>query len=284
MKPKQKIILGTVQFGMAYGINNLSGVPDKNELTLILGEAYKQGIDILDTAFAYGNAETRIGEIDDCHNFKIISKFSKGKDLEDQLLTSLSRLGRESIYGYLSHNADYLISNPGLWEILLKAKEKNQVQKIGFSLYTTAQLEQLLKMGMTPDLVQLPYSLLDRKFENYFNELKSIGTEIHVRSVFLQGLYFRDMDKLPEKLIPIKPSLERIQLVCKEHSLSIGSLALNFVALNKYIDKVVVGVECVSQLIENLKMVTSWQGNETAFSQIKNINIPQKELLNPANW
>ena len=245
-----KISLGTVQFGIQYGISNAHGVPSNGELKSIFSFASKLGIQQLDTAKAYGNAEERIGELSNS-KFDIITKFpniDSKEDLELALSESLQKLNVSSIYGYLAHNADVLIQNPSLWSVLLQAKKEGKIKKIGYSLYTPEQLERLLDLNCIPDLVQLPYSILDRKFEKQLSILKQLGTEVHVRSVFLQGLYFMNPNELPEKLQPLQVTLLELKKLCIENNVSVGEVALNYVISNPYIDKLVIGIETAEQL------------------------------------
>jgi len=281
-----KITLGTVQFGIQYGISNTHGVPSDSELESIFSVASDLGIQQLDTAKAYGNAEERIGQLSNS-KFDIITKFpnvDSKEDLEIALSESLQKLNVSSIYGYLAHNADVLIQNPSLWEILLEAKKEGKIKKIGYSLYTPEQLEQLLDLNCIPDLVQLPYSILDRKFEKQLSILKQLGTEVHVRSVFLQGLYFMNPNKLPEKLQPLQDSLVELKNLCIENNVSVGEVALNYVISNPNIDKLVIGIETAEQLRENINLVTNWKSNNVLFSKIEAIEIKDKSLLNPVNW
>lgn len=281
-----KITLGTVQFGIQYGISNTHGVPSDSELESIFSVASKLGIQQLDTARAYGNAEERIGQLSNS-KFDIITKFpnvDSKEDLEIALSESLQKLNVSSIYGYLAHNADVLIQNPSLWEVLLKAKKEGKIKKIGYSLYTPEQLEQLLDLNCIPDLVQLPYSILDRKFEKQLSILKQLGTEVHVRSVFLQGLYFMNPNKLPEKLQPLQDSLLELKNLCIENNVSVGEVALNYVISNPNIDKLVIGIETAEQLRENINLVKNWKSNKVLFSKIEAIKIKDKSLLNPVNW
>ncbi len=281
-----KITLGTVQFGIQYGISNTHGVPSDSELESIFSVASELGIKQLDTAKAYGNAEERIGKLSNSE-FDIITKFpnvDSEKDLELALSESLQMLNISSIYGYLAHNADVLIQNPSLWEVLLEAKKEDKIKKIGYSLYTPEQLERLLYLNCIPDLVQLPYSILDRKFEKQLSILKQLGTEVHVRSVFLQGLYFMNPNKLPEKLQPLQDSLLELKNLCIENNVSVGEVALNYVISNPNIDKLVIGIETAEQLRENINLVTNWKSNNALFSKIEAIEIKDKSLLNPVNW
>ena len=125
-----KITLGTVQFGLQYGISNTHGVPSDCELESIFNVANELGIKQLDTAKAYGNAEERIGNLSNS-NFDIITKFpnvNSKEDLELVLSKSLQKLNVNSIYGYLAHNANVLIQNPSFWNVLLEAKKKGKIK------------------------------------------------------------------------------------------------------------------------------------------------------------
>ncbi len=281
-----KICIGTVQFGIPYGINNSFGIPTINEIISIFKSGQQAGINTLDTANAYGDAEFKLGEFAGS-NYKVITKFSKVTSevaLENEFKFSLKNLKKKKVYGYLAHSGDTLISNPNLWLVLKKAKEEKKIKKIGYSLYSPEQLEKLLDLKLIPDLVQLPYSLLDRKFESYFPILKKLGTEIHVRSVFLQGLYFMNPLGLPSKLDSLKGPILDLHDLCKRNNTDIGSLAINYAISNPNIDKVVVGIDSLYQLKENIKAIQSWKHGTTLNHFVKDINVEKKELLNPANW
>jgi aryl-alcohol dehydrogenase-like predicted oxidoreductase len=111
-----KIILGTAQFGLNYGISNSRGKIPKKEVFEILNWAKNNNIDILDTAPGYGKSETIIGDFISSQklNFKIISKLPPTgiKDIERFLKTSLKNLKVKSLYGYLFHNFESYQKNP----------------------------------------------------------------------------------------------------------------------------------------------------------------------------
>ncbi len=282
----KKLCIGTVQFGLPYGINNQFGIPSDLELKEIFNYAIDSGVSFLDTANAYGNAQLKIGEFSK-NRFNIIGKFSAVNSINElhvELKSTLNQLKTHTLYGYLAHNADNLISNPDLWNVLKEAKADNKINKIGYSLYTTLQLEKLLDINLIPDLVQLPYSLLDRKFEPYFEYLNKLGTEIHVRSVFLQGLYFMNPLNLPSKLESLRPALLNLNDLCKEYHIDMNTLALNFPLSNPLIDKVVIGIDTLSQLKKNIEAVQSWKYEATLMNGLKDIYVENQELLNPANW
>lgn len=281
-----KLILGTVQFGSNYGVNNLSGIPNDKELLEIFDLAKKSSIDSLDTAPAYGNAQQRIGELSQNH-FNIVTKFPKINsfdELAENFNNTLKALNSEKVYGFIAHDAGTLIDNPKYWDKLLALKQEEKVQKIGYSLYNPHQLNQLLEIGLIPDLIQIPYNILNRSFEKSFEKLKKIGTEIHVRSVFLQGLFFMNPNSLPKKLESLSSVLNELDNISRKLETNIGSLALNFVAQNPNIDAVVIGVESTKQLQNNLRMLDSCLNFVSVRNQIDLIRVQNKELLNPANW
>ena len=262
------------------------GIPDDSELKRIFDIAFLNGITVLDTAPAYGNAENRIGVLSE-NRFKVITKFvnvANRQALSDTLEQSIQRIKAEQLYAYMAHNSDELISKPDLWDFLRTEREKGRIKKIGYSLYTTDQLEQLLLLKMKPDIVQLPYNLIDRKFENYLPELKSYGTEIHIRSVFLQGLFFMDTESLSEKLQPLKSTLLEIKRLCTENNLTIAQLLLSYVNHHPLINKIVVGVASARQLLENISDIATEHLSNDLLEQIKMIKVADAELLNPVNW
>ena len=280
-----KLALGTVQFGTNYGINNFVGIPNDKEITSILDYAYKNGINTLDTAIAYGKSEERLGKLMK-NNFQIISKFSgvyNFKDLENELLKSLSNLRMDNIYGFIFHNAYDLIENPKMWSYLERLKSLKKIKKIGFSIYNEKELNEILNLGFIPDLVQLPYSILDRRLEDSLIKLNNLDVEIHVRSVFLQGLYFKEINSIPKKINPLVPYLEKLHEICNSFNISMASLALNFVKQNKNIDKIVIGSDSLAHLKDNISFM-NYDLDRNLIKLLNEINVKDKLLLNPSNW
>ncbi len=281
-----KLALGTVQFGVNYGISNNSGIPTATAIKKVFTTAHSVKINTFDTALAYGNAEQNIApylQKNDC----VISKFPKNsssKSIRLSLKQSLNNLKLNNLYGYMAHNANDIINDEDLWKVLIDLKNEKLVSKIGYSLYTTEELEKLLSLNYIPQIIQIPYSLLDRKFEPYFQILKSYNTEVHTRSTFLQGLYFLNPNLLPEILLPLKDALIQLQLISQKNNYPISNIALQFVLSNKNIDKVVIGVLNDNQLLENYELAEKKIENLSIFEEINQIIIKDKHLLNPANW
>ncbi len=273
-----KLVLGTVQFGLQYGVNS-AGRPSADAVKSILAEAARGGISTLDTSSAYGNSEEILGEsITPDEHFRIVSKYPKGETPVGEMFDgSRTRLKVERLYGYLLHHFEVYRNNPGVWDEFLALKESGKVQKIGFSLYSPEELEFILDRNSPFDLLQVPFNIFDRKFLPYIKELHEQGVEIHVRSTFLQGLFFKDRESLSEKLQPLKKYLLMLDELSRESGLSIAEIALNYNLHNPYIDGVLIGVDNVSQLQANLASVKD--------SPVDiDINVQEQELLNPVNW
>ena len=259
----KKLGIGTVQFGLDYGISNTKGKVKANEVEQILRLAKMRSISFLDTARAYGDSETVLGECmtnDFDTSFKVISKLSPAaQDIHQEIQISLNNLQTGRIYGYLFHNFETFKENPSLWKQLEKIKTENKVEKIGFSLYYPAELEILFEKNIDFDILQIPYNLFDRRFEPYFQELKTRNIEIHIRSVFLQGLFFMDNKKLSSHFVPAFEKLYHLHTLAEKHQLQKATLPLFFVLNNPDIDITLLGLSGVSNLQQNLSVVEEFE-------------------------
>ena len=107
----------------------------------------------------------------------------------------------------------------------------------------------MIGLGFIPDIVQLLYSILDRRLENSFIKLKLNKVEVHVRFIFLPGLYFKDVNNLSKYLQPLRSNLKKLHGFCKSNNIKMSLLALNFVKQNKNVDKIVIGTNSTEQII-----------------------------------
>ncbi len=276
MSISSKIGIGTVQFGMDYGISNTEGMTPALEVEKILQTAFINDITIVDTAKAYGESERVIGACD-LQRFRVVSKFMpsiKHDSIETQLLDSLKKMRINSLYGFLAHRPDELLENLDDWKVLCDLKAKKLVKKIGFSLNEPRELDMLLNEGLIPDLIQVPYNYFDNRFERYMKELHGNGCEIHTRSTFLQGLFFCKPEELSEYFDEIKITLSNLQKNYK----TLGGELLMHILKKEYVDKVILGVENERQLIENLKSINFVKG-----LPILTERIPD-DILIPSKW
>lgn len=270
-----KIGLGTVQFGLDYGISNNSGKTSSEEVTRILKFAKEKGIDTIDTAQAYGDSENVLG-MNDLKGFKIVTKFIKGdKSVLSIVNSSLEKLKQQELYGLLVHSPQEVLQNEKVWNELIGLKNIGLVKKIGFSFNDPNEVEKCLQKKMIPDVIQVPYNYFDSRFEKHFPQLKDLGCEIHTRSTFLQGLFFLSEEILKSKFMQVAKMIIDLQNQFNSH-LSKG--LINFVMNNKYIDKVVLGVNSYDQLQENLTI------DNTQFDLPKINHLIPDEILIPSKW
>lgn len=287
MKQSNKLILGTVQFGLPYGINNQNGIliPEK-EVQQILRRTFSLGIDVLDTAAGYGKAESRIGTF---HNenrvFKVITKFSKTEEgnWEKSLKSSLDRMNLDIVDTVMFHSFEAFLKNRNNLSQINSAKGR-LYKKLGVSVYTNEELLCLKEVGEV-EVIQLPFNLLDNDFQrgSILKQLKDSGKEIHTRSCFLQGLFFMDAENLPGNLKSLSPYLRIIKNIAKENNIEIGHLALQYVLNQNYIDGVLFGVDSLQQLEQNIIWAKQKLPKET-FAEIDNIKVTDPDLLNPSKW
>ncbi|MDR1584533.1 MAG: aldo/keto reductase [Prevotellaceae bacterium] len=286
MDSTEKIILGTVQFGFDYGINNQTGKIDQSTAKKILQLAWESGINMLDTSYGYGESEIVIGQImrEQNLNFKIISKYPQNTgQIKEIFEESLIRFHVTHLYGYLVHHFNEFKNNPMLWNSFVELKNSGKVEKIGFSLYSPVELNYLFDKNISFDIVQFPYNIFDRQFDPYMTELKKRKIEVHVRSVFLQGLFFKNVEYLDPVFYPLKPYLLALQSYCLKQGIDVENLALQYVLKNPLVDRVLIGIDSIAQLKRNIEATTSNICVDD-IDFVHSILVREKDLLNPVNW
>jgi len=282
----KRIILGTVQLGIPYGINNSKGKPDQQQAHQILQQAQNSGIELLDSADSYGDSLSVIGSFIKSSNssFKVISKFVGDHErLEAKVNRTLEGLNSQSLYGYFYHRfADYA---SGIYKKqALQLKEKGKIERVGVSLYGLDELRKVAE-DSSIDLIQVPLNIFDLEDQkrDLLEEAKSRGKEIHVRSVFLQGLFFKDPQRLTGNLLAMQQPLQQLMDIAKYYDLNMRTLCLSFVLTQPFVDSVIIGVDSKEQLIENLESMRS-EFPKDLISEIEKIEIPNRSLLNPSIW
>lgn len=281
-----KIILGTAQLGIQYGINNSIGIPNIKEAFKILKIAKENGINTIDTAEAYGNAIDIIGKFysENPYSFNVISKFEfkEAPNLQLNVHKTLTTLHIERLFAYLLHNADQL-SNL-VTDSLGELKHSGLIEYAGVSIYTNEQFHKAIYNDQI-DIIQIPYNLLDNTNLRgaLIKEAKINGKIIHIRSVFLQGLFYMQKDIIPLNLQIFQKYLSEIKKICDKFSISVATVALHYGLGNGDIDGVLIGVDSANQLLENIFDASKAVPVEL-ISLINTIIVKETELLNPVNW
>jgi aryl-alcohol dehydrogenase-like predicted oxidoreductase len=254
-----KLGLGTVQWGLPYGLDNQHGTTTPETVTTLLNEARHYGIEVLDTASVYGKSEAVLGT-NSLEGFKVVTKSPRFtiphiSDIEVNQLSetfqqSLDLLKRKKTYALLIHHADNLLVPGGdkLLAAMMQLKEKGIVEKIGVSVYDSIQVDAVMKK-FKPDLIQLPLSVMDQRMltSGHLELLKNEGVEIHVRSVFLQGLLLMPLSNIPVFFEPVRPLLTRWHAAAQAQGLTVNQAAVAFVKNIPYVDTVLVGLDNLEQ-------------------------------------
>lgn len=293
-----KLVLGTAQLGLNYGINNKGVKPSRGKSLAILDHAWVQGIKIFDTAHAYGDAEEILGEFIASRNLRdkisIISKFRLPETRTSRHISSLIQhgvekslqiLGIDCLDGYLLHTPGD-IRNPEVMASLRYCQDIGLVKNIGVSVYEGADALYAAKSGLI-NYIQIPYSVFDQRLNrtDFFGIAKDNQVKVLARSVFLQGLIFMSEPDLPDYLHEAGPYLREFDDIIKRHNLTREQAALLFVYKNKNIDYVVLGVEDIEQLDRNIKTIKESGDRDECWAELKNkfVNI-QEGIVSPNLW
>lgn len=285
-----RIALGTVQFGLPYGISNTSGQTPLTEAKAILTMARSAGIQTLDTAIAYGNSEACLGELN-VSGWQVITKLPEMpvsgveavKDwVSTQLDGSLNRLGLASIHGLLLHRPAQLNGPDGatLYRALLEEREKGRVAKIGISIYGPEELDQLpTSMGL--DIVQAPFNIFDQRMatSGWITRLQEADCELHVRSIFLQGLLLMQAAARPAYFSRWSALWETWESWLQAVGLTPLQACLRHAVNTPGIAKVMLGVDNAAHLADILAATEGEPPLPPPCLAIENI-----QLLNPALW
>ena len=283
-----KIALGTVQFGTHYGIANTNGQINRSEAEKILAYARNSGVDTIDTAIAYGSSEQCLGEVgvDGC---QVVTKLPEIPDnygnlklwFDRQVHRSLENLGVKNLSGLLLHRPSQLLDpdKKELWDLLLQLKSDGVVEKVGFSIYTPNELDKLWD-SFKPDLVQAPYNVFDRRLDEsgWLQRMSEENVEVHIRSIFLQGLLLMGEGQRPEKFSKWRSLWCEWDDWLSKNEIEPVQAAISCALSDKRISRVVVGVDS----LEQFKNIISAANNIGRFPE--NFHITDTRLLNPSEW
>lgn len=291
MGHRAKLGLGTVQWGCQYGISNQTGKTSLEEVGLILERARVSDVSTIDTAALYGDAESALGAYS-LSAFNVITKTPRfginsitshnASQLRTTYLSSLSKLRLDIAYGLLVHRANDLLAPGGdlLLDELRELRQQGLVRKIGVSVYDRAELDAVLELW-SPDIVQLPVNVFDQRLiaSGHLKRLKDLDVEVHVRSVFLQGLLLMEPQSIPTFFSPIMGLIGRWHDATREQSMTPAEAALSFIRDLPEVDTVLVGVESVSQfdeILSSFSIERTFIGNGLA--------CDNEKFLNPGLW
>ena len=285
-----KLALGTAQIGLPYGITNHHGQIDIDEARRIIFTARDNDIDMLDTAINYGDSQERLGEIG-VSEFKIVSKLPSISSnsnvtnwVNNNIHKSLKKLMASSLYGLLLHRPKELLGRNGkeLWASLEMLKNEGFIQKLGISIYSPNELEKIVEV-YDIDIVQAPFNIFDRRMEvsGWFQRLHDMDIEIHVRSIFLQGLLLMPVNHVPKKFNQWMNYFNLWHAFLEKNNLSPQSACISFIRSKPMIDRIVIGVDKSSQLVE---LLSDFNGTRNEQVSVPDLSCNDEDFINPVNW
>jgi len=284
-----KIALGTANFGQKYGLNG-KNINSNKKIEKILKFSNNSAIKLIDTSDNYGSSEVLLGR-NNLKNFKIITKLKisdnekKSDDLENivfkKIEESLFKLKIKKLYAILLHSSNDLKGNKKqkLVKTLKKLKKKNLVSKIGVSIYDPKELDFIWSFWK-PDIVQCPFNIVDKRIyeSGWLNRLKKNKIEIHVRSIFLQGLLLKNEKSIPKKFKKWEKIFKKLNNYCDDENISKIQVCINFIKSFKKISYVVIGFENTLQI---KKVIKYFNNNKKRYPSLICSDV---KLINPQLW
>jgi aryl-alcohol dehydrogenase-like predicted oxidoreductase len=295
-KKGSRLVLGTAQLGMPYGIANSTGQPDFETAVSIVKTALEGGIREFDTAQAYGESETVLGRalssLGISHDARIITKLNprleplQEQDIKRAVKRSLERLQIPSLYGLMLHREEWLDHlHKGLEKTLRALVLDGTVQHLGVSVYKPAKALQVLQSDIF-DMIQAPANILDRRFADagVFNLADEKGKQVYIRSVFLQGLLLMKPEDLPSNMAFAKNPIGKIDSLCAQYQYTRQKIALLYIKGKYPRAKVVIGAETPIQLEQNLNI---WKDDFTSIFEnngFDSLSVVDERVINPSLW
>lgn len=287
--------LGTAQIASLYGVaNRRTKAPCRDEVREIFDIALGNGVILLDTASAYPGAEEAIGS-NPSARWRIVTKLVPSQDsfrktelltdLRNKLYSSFERMRVKSVFGVILHDPSVLLQREGsrVFECLLDLREEGYFDKLGVSFGAVEEWNSLTHKKYI-DLVQVPINLFDRRFidSGALNQMKSLGIEIHARSIFLQGSLLVSPCDLPPTLQPWRVRFEAFHNWCRELNCTPIEGAIGFGKTLQEVSALIVGIETKGQLLETF---AAFEGKSSLVNVIPDhLRCEDRNLIEPWRW
>lgn len=307
-KPASKLVLGTAQLGMTYGIANQTGMPSQQLANRLIKTAIVNGVSWLDTASAYGRSEevigralksgwqervrviTKLGLLADCPNEAteaVVKTF-----VEESLFKSCTRLESQTIDVVMLHRMEHQKAWAGaVWSQLLDRKAAGSIKALGVSVQNPDELAMALE-DADIEFIQMPFNVLDWRWDELIPKIQVAKSQrsltVHVRSGLLQGLLVSSEPDHWRRANVVSPELIRNwlkQMTADTDSQSVAAFCLNYAKSLDWVDGVVVGMETKAQLLENIRIFTSDDFTEKQLGRVSQLRPKvASQTLNPSQW
>jgi aryl-alcohol dehydrogenase-like predicted oxidoreductase len=288
-----RLVLGTAQLGMDYGIANASGRPTEKAACEIVKEALDNGINCFDTAQAYGDSEVVLGSVlKYCgadSDIKIVYKLSSklqptnSESIERSIETSCKNLGVDQLWCLMLHGADWLdVWDEGLGQTLTDVVRSGLVKYLGVSVYCPDEARRALE-NSDIQIIQVPCNAWDQRMKTtgVFELAKSLNKLCFVRSIYLQGLLIMSTEEVKEKFPKATEISQQWHKLAESYRLKPLELAIGFAKSLQL--PLVIGVDNSTQIIENFSLL---EGVELPGEIIEDtrLRVEDEDIIIPSRW
>lgn len=282
-----RIVLGGAQLGLPYGILNGGETLSREEVARILDTAVDHGIDSIDTAIAYGQSESIIGETSQ-NRFNIISKLpplpvdisNVSEWVHSQVQGSLSRLKCTSLDALLLHRPQDLTGAQGaeLYAAIGSLMAEKMIHRFGVSIYSPEDLEGIIGT-FDIHVVQAPLNVFDRRILGVTNQLSALNIEVHVRSVFLQGVLIANPINRPQRFEPWSEHFALFDEWVRSSGVSAMACCMGFALQQPGIAKLVIGTTSAESLDEIMNSIPN-----SVLEAPTHLQSSVEQLIDPRFW
>ena len=282
-----RIVLGGAQLGLPYGILNGGETLSREEVARILDTAVDHGIDSIDTAIAYGQSESIIGETSQ-NRFSIISKLpplpvdvsNVSEWVHSQVQGSLSRLKCTSLDALLLHRPQDLTGAQGaeLYAAIGSLMAEKMIHRFGVSIYSPDDLEGIIGT-FDIHVVQAPLNVFDRRILGVTNRLSVLNIEVHVRSVFLQGVLIANPKDRPQRFEPWSEHFALFDEWVRSSGVSAMACCIGFALQQPGIAKLVIGTTSAESLDEIMNSIPN-----SVLEVPTHLQSSVEQLIDPRFW
>jgi len=255
----------------------------------VLHAAIANNIQQIDTSYLYGDAEHIIGDFiqqyPEYESFSIVSKqrCEKAAEIRSKVEESIDALHVDQLHGLLIHDFMSYIKNPCVWDELVRIKDDDITDCIGFSLYHPYEIQKILSDGVIPDLIEIPYNVFDQRFRLLIPLFETYHIHVHIRSVYLQGILVQQIDQLPSFFSPLSSKLKQFRFLCEQYNVSLLSAALNFVCKTIHADQIIIGVDNKDQVYANADVFNK-RIPVGLLDRLQELFVFDERFINPMNW
>lgn len=294
-----RAMLGTVQFGMPYGVANRTGMPDEGVVAAIVKAAVDSGVTALDTAASYGASEEVLGRVfrrlGVCDRVTVVTKVRplSGEDhscatrareaIERSVAESRAKLGLERLAAVLFHREE-----DAVWlDELTRLADRGWFSRCGVSCDNLPGPAVAFASDARVAALQLPANLLDTRHlrSGAFAAAARQGVAVFVRSAFLQGLLLMPEASVPAALAGVVPWRRLLERLAADAGLAMGELAIRYLLAIEGVTSVLIGVETLEQLEQNLAYFRRGPLAADVLSAIERLALAPSDLeITPRLW